>query len=159
MADIVDTETRSRMMSAVRAKNSKLEIAVRRRLFAAGFRYRLHRKGLPGTPDLVFAKYQAVLFVHGCFWHYHGCHLSKIPSTRSSWWKEKLEANRRRDSKVMSELRNLGWRVLIVWECSFRKSKIDRKNALDSIAEQVGCFLKSEKRLLEIPRLKQRTQK
>ena len=153
MADTVSKETRSRMMSSVRAKNTKLELEVRRRLFAMGFRYRLHKKNLPGTPDMVFPKYRAVLFVHGCFWHYHGCHLSTLPNTRRSWWKKKLEGNSKRDSAVVSELKNLGWRILVIWECSFRKPKTDRAEALDRIAGRAGSFLKSERKLLEIPRV------
>ena len=153
MTDTVNKETRSRMMSSVRAKDTKLELEMRRRLFAMGFRYRLHGKDLPGTPDMVFPKYQVVAFVNGCFWHYHGCHLSSIPGTRRSWWKKKLEDNARRDSEAVSELRNLGWRVLIIWECGFRRPKTNRAEALDTIAARAACFLKSKRRLLEIPRL------
>ena len=151
MADVVNRETRSRVMSAVRSKNTKLELDVRRRLYAQGFRYRLHRKGLPGTPDMVFAKYRAVVFVHGCFWHYHRCHLSKLPGTRQSWWKQKLEANKARDAKVVSELQKLGWRVMTVWECSIRKPRADRKSVLDDVTRAVDEFLKSETVLAEIP--------
>lgn len=140
-------------MSAVRAKNTKLEIEIRRRLFAQGFRYRLHARDLPGTPDMVLPKYATIIFVHGCFWHYHGCHLSSIPGTRRSWWKKKLEDNVKRDSEAVSELQNLGWRVLIIWECGFRKPKTNRAEALDIIAVRAAGFLKSKRRLLEIPRL------
>ena len=149
--DIVDKETRSRMMSAVRDKNTKLELEMRRRLFSRGFRFRLHRKDLPGTPDMIFPRYSAVMFVHGCFWHYHGCHLSQIPQTRREWWKDKLEGNRRRDKKVIRELRQLGWRVLIIWECSFRRPGTPRAAALDKIADRAAKFLKSEKPMLEMP--------
>ena len=141
------------MMSSVRAKNTKLEMEVRCRLFAMGFRYRLHGKNLPGTPDMVFPKYRAVVFVHGCFWHYHGCHLSTLPNTRRSWWKKKLEGNRKHDSDVVSELKDLGWRILVIRECSFRKPKTNRAEALDRIAERAGSFLKSERKLFEIPRV------
>ena len=150
MTDTVNKETRSRMMSSVRAKDTKLELEVRRRLFAMGFRYRLHRKSLPGTPDMVFPKYRAVLFVNGCFWHHHGCHLSTLPNTRRSWWKKKLEGNRKRDSKVVSDLKDIGWRILVIWECGFRKPKTDRVKALNRIAGRAGSFLKSERELLEI---------
>lgn len=153
MTDTVDRQTRSKMMSAVRAKNTKIETEIRRRLFAQGFRYRLHARDLPGRPDMVLPKYSTVIFVHGCFWHYHGCHLSSIPGTRRSWWKKKLEDNARRDSEVVFELRNLGWRILIVWECGFRRPKTNRAEALDTIAARAGGFLKSTRRLLEIPRL------
>ena len=141
------------MMSSVRAKDTKLELEIRRRLFAMGFRYRLHVKSLPGTPDMVFAKYQSVVFVHGCFWHYHGCHLSSIPETRRAWWKKKLEDNARRDSQAVSELRRIGWHVLIIWECGFRKPKTKRAEALDGIAARAAGFLKSKRKQLEIPLL------
>ena len=146
-------EVRSRMMSAVRAKNTKLELEIRHRLFRMGFRYRLHRGNLPGTPDLVFPKYRSIIFMHGCFWHYHGCHLSSIPATRSSWWRTKLEGNARRDSVAVSKLQKLGWRVLIIWECAHRRPKINRAEALDNISGQAADFLRSNRKRLEIPRL------
>lgn len=151
--DTVNKETRSRMMSSVRAKNTKLELEVRRRLFAMGFRYRLHGKDLPGTPDVVFPKYEAVTFVHGCFWHYHGCHLSSLPETRRLWWKKKLEENAKRDDRAIFELQEMGWRVLTIWECAFRKPKTKRAEALDAIAVRAADFLKSNRKRLEIPRL------
>lgn len=139
-------------MSAVRAKNTKLELAFRRRLFAMGFRFRLHRRGLPGTPDLVFPKHSAIIFIHGCFWHYHGCHLSELPQTRRAWWEEKLESNRRRDKAGCHQLKRMGWRVMSIWECSFRKKGIDRNSALDSLAERASDFLLSDERSLALPR-------
>lgn len=151
MADTVGRETRSRMMSSVRAKDTRLELEIRRHLFNMGFRYRLHVKDLPGTPDMVLPGYRSVVLLHGCFWHYHGCHLSSIPGTRSAWWKKKLEENARRDSQAVSELRKLGWRVLTIWECSVRKPKTNRAKALDIIATHAKDFLKSKRRLLEIP--------
>jgi DNA mismatch endonuclease, patch repair protein len=153
MTDIVDKQTRSRMMSSVRAKNTKLEIEVRRRLFAMGFRYRLHRRTLPGTPDIVFPKYSTVVLVNGCFWHNHGCGLSSLPGTRRTWWKKKLEHNRLRDDQVVAKLRELGWRVLMIWECSFRQSQTNRSDALDKVASQAGRFLKSRESSLEISQL------
>lgn len=153
MADVVNEETRSRIMSSVRSKNTRLEVEIRRRIFMMGFRYRLHVTSLPGTPDLVFPKHQSVVFIHGCFWHLHGCHLSSIPATRQAWWKKKLEENADRDSIAISNLKNLGWRILIIWECSIRKPKINRREALDSIAAQAKYFLESKQRFLEIPRL------
>ena len=152
MSDIVSKETRSRMMSSVRAKNTKLELEVRSRLFAMGFRYRLHRRNLPGTPDIVFPRYSTVIFIHGCFWHYHGCHLSTIPVSRRAWWKDKLQGNRRRDGNAVAKLMTLGWRVLIIWECSFRRPRTNRSEALDRIAARAATFLKAGPSLLEIPR-------
>ena len=150
MTDIVSKQTRSRMMSSVRAKNTKLELEVRRRLFAMGFRYRLHQRALPGTPDMVFPKYTAVIFVHGCFWHGHGCDLSALPHTRRMWWKKKLDHNRLHDGEVVARLKELGWRVLVIWECSFRKPHTNRSDALDRVASRAGRFLKSRKSELEI---------
>jgi len=150
MTDTVDKQTRSKMMSAVRAKNTKLEIEIRRRLFAQGFRYRLHARDLPGTPDIVLPKYSAVIFVHGCFWHYHGCSRSTIPDSRRNWWRKKLEDNRTRDAKALAELRSNGWRVVVIWECSVRKPGIDRQKALDRVCLRTGEFLRSKRNSLEI---------
>jgi DNA mismatch endonuclease (patch repair protein) len=138
-------------MSAVRSKNTKPEMAFRRRLFAMGFRFRLHRKGLPGTPDMIFPKHSAVIFIHGCYWHQHGCHLSDLPQTRRAWWRAKLTGNRLRDEKNCQELKHLGWRVLTIWECSFRKAGINRERKLDALAAQASGFLLSRKRNLHIP--------
>ena len=149
--DTVDGATRSRMMSSVRAKNSRFELEIRHRLFAMGFRYRLHRKDLPGKPDMVFPKYSAVIFAHGCFWHLHGCDRSKLPKTRQKWWKEKLEGNQRRDMMTARALKDLGWRVMIVWECNFRRPGVVEIKALDKLAEVAGNFLRSRKTFLEIP--------
>lgn len=139
-------------MSSVRDKNTKLELEMRRRLFAMGFRFRLHRKNLPGKPDMVFPKYSAVIFLHGCFWHLHGCDRSKLPDTRRSWWKAKLESNRCRDIEALSSLKNLGWRVFIVWECSIRRPGIVQTEALDKIADRAAKFLISRKLYQEIPK-------
>ena len=139
-------------MSSVRATNTQPELEVRRRLFSMGFRYRLHRRDLPGVPDLVFPKYHAVVFIHGCFWHYHGCRRSSVPRSRTAWWKQKLEENRRRDSEVVSRLRNLGWRVLIIWECSFRKGGSYRQVELSQVVERAARFLlEPSETLLELP--------
>ena len=123
--DTVDRETRSRMMSSVRSKNTKLELEIRHRLFRCGLRYRLHVKDLPGNPDIVLPKYSVVIFIHGCFWHLHGCERSKLPETRKEWWKEKLESNKKRDMKDVQELKDLRWRIVIIWECSYRKPGMD----------------------------------
>ncbi len=150
MTDIVDRRTRSKMMSAVRAKNTTIEVEIRLRLFAQGFRYRLHARDLPGTPDMVLPKYSTVIFVHGCFWHYHGCSRSTIPETRRNWWRKKLEDNKIRDAKTLAELRKNGWRVVVIWECSVRRPGVERQKALDSVCLSVVKFLRSEKSSLEI---------
>lgn len=152
MTDTVDKQTRSKMMSAVRSKNTKFEIEIRQRLFAKGFRYRLYARDLPGTPDMVLPKYATVIFVHGCFWHYHGhgCSLSTIPGSRSSWWRKKLEGNKTRDANALAELRSNGWRVVVIWECSVRRPGIDRQKALDRVCLHTAKFLRSKKNFLEI---------
>jgi len=150
MMDIVNKETRSRMMSSVRAKDTKLETSIRHRLFAQGFRYRLHVRSLPGTPDMVLPKYTAALFVHGCFWHAHGCVRSAPPKTRAKWWREKLEGNRRRDDRNLDALRQEGWRVVVIWECAARRPGVDSDKALDRICDRVARFLRSNRRTLEV---------
>ncbi|RAI44766.1 very short patch repair endonuclease [Rhodoplanes roseus] len=111
-------ETRSRMLRAVRKKNTRPEIAVRRLLHAMGFRFRLHRRDLPGCPDIVLPRYRTVVLVHGCFWHQHsGCRLANVPRTRPEYWVPKLARNVARDTLTSSALAALGWRVIVMWEC------------------------------------------
>lgn len=117
-ADIVTPDVRSRMMAAIRGKNTKPELAIRSALHRHGFRFRLHRKDLPGKPDLVFPRHRAVILVHGCFWHGHDCHLFRWPKTRRSFWEQKIRSNIVRDEQQRSALANLGWRVATVWECA-----------------------------------------
>lgn len=108
-------------MSGIRAKNTAPEVLVRKALFAAGFRFRLHRRDLPGTPDVVLPSRRVAVFVHGCFWHRHeGCGYSKLPSTRPEFWKVKLEGNAARDERNVGALLAEGWRVLVVWECAIK---------------------------------------
>jgi DNA mismatch endonuclease (patch repair protein) len=116
--DIVDSATRSRMMSGIRGLNTRPELRVRRYLHARGIRYRLHKKGLPGRPDIVLGRYRTVVFVHGCFWHRHeGCRFATRPDTNADFWRVKFGQNVERDQRKERELRDLGWRVEIVWEC------------------------------------------
>jgi DNA mismatch endonuclease, patch repair protein len=120
MADVVSKDARSRMMSGIRGKHTKPEMIIRRGLHARGFRYLLHDRRLPGKPDLVFPRHRAVILVHGCFWHGHDCHLFKWPQTRKGFWRKKIERNRELDAQGIVELRKLGWRVGIVWECAIK---------------------------------------
>ena len=121
MADIVSPEKRSQMMSGIRSKNTKPEITVRRWLHKNGYRFRLHRKDLPGKPDVVLPKYKTVIFVHGCFWHRHnGCKYCITPKTRTDWWLNKFEGNIQRDSLVLAAYRDIGWNPLIIWECQIK---------------------------------------
>ena len=120
MADIVDKQTRSRMMSGIRNRNTQPEMLIRQGLHALGFRYRIHDRKLPGKPDLVLRKHGAVILVNGCFWHAHNCPLFKLPGTRREWWKQKFARTRQRDREVLRRLEECGFRVLRIWECSFR---------------------------------------
>lgn len=121
MADIVDTATRSRMMSAIRGKDTSPEMSVRRYLHACGLRYRLHVRALPGQPDLVFPGYRTVIFVHGCFWHRHpGCRFATTPATRAEFWAAKFAQNVARDQAKAAALMAMGWQVLTIWECEAR---------------------------------------
>ena len=125
MTDIVDRKTRSRMMAGIRGVNTKPELAVRRRLFAAGFRYRLHPAGLPGRPDIVLPRYRSVLFVHGCFWHRHAqCKFAYTPKSNVSFWNAKFEANVARDKLVRQQLKKAGWRVHVIWECQVNERNL-----------------------------------
>lgn len=114
----ITPEVRSQMMAAVKGKNTKPEIIVRKMLHAMGFRFRLHRKELPGRPDIVLPKYRTVVLVNGCFWHQHpGCQMSRRPKSRPDYWEPKLDGNIQRDKKNRTELVKLGWRVITIWEC------------------------------------------
>jgi DNA mismatch endonuclease (patch repair protein) len=127
MADIVDRATRSRMMSGIRAKNTKPELSVRRYLHKKGFRYRLHVRSLPGAPDLVLPRFHAVILVHGCFWHAHkGCRYAYRPKSNTTFWEKKLAGNVARDHRVRRALTSGGWRVLTVWECATSDEHLDR---------------------------------
>jgi DNA mismatch endonuclease (patch repair protein) len=123
MADVHDKITRSYNMSKVKGKNTKPEILVRKILFANGFRFRIHNKKLPGRPDIVLPKYKTAIFVNGCFWHGHsGCKYYILPKTRSDWWLRKITYTIQRDKNNREQLKKLGWRVFVVWECDLRKT-------------------------------------
>jgi DNA mismatch endonuclease (patch repair protein) len=132
---IPTTPQRSLMMSGIRGKNTWPERALRYRLFAEGFRYRLHVRNLPGSPDLVFPKYRAVVFVHGCFWHRHErCRYATIPKANGDFWKQKFQGNVNRDARHAEMLGELGWRVAVVWECAL-------KHSVETTAKTVGDWL------------------
>ena len=135
MADVVDKATRSRMMSGIRGRNTKPEKIVRSLLHRQGFRFRLHAKELNGTPDLVLPRYQAAIFVHGCFWHGHECPLFKWPETRAEFWKNKISKNRANDKRALTALMADGWRVCVVWECALRKNCEDLDVLIGRITE------------------------
>ncbi len=118
--DVHSPEQRSFNMSRIRSKNTKPEMVVRKWLWANGYRYRLHRKDLPGKPDIVLSKYRTVIFVHGCFWHRHGCRYTAMPSSRKRFWQKKFESNIQRDTANRENLEKAGWNVLILWECEIK---------------------------------------
>ena len=124
MTDVMSPEDRSRVMSRIRGKDTNPEMCVRRLVHSFGYRYRLHVRDVPGCPDLVFPSRRKVIFVHGCFWHRHGCRKGRsMPSTRSGFWTEKLAKNVERDRRVRRKLRRMGWAVHVVWECQVRDSE------------------------------------
>ena len=122
VVDRASSSKRSAQMALIGSKNSKFERAVRAGLHAAGYRYKLHVRGLPGTPDLVFPARRKIVFLHSCFWHGHGCRLSRMPKSNKSYWTKKIASNRARDARNERALRRSGWRVLSVWECKYRQS-------------------------------------
>lgn len=124
MVDVHTPEQRSRNMAAIRGKNTKPEICVRTLLHSLGYRFRLHREDLPGKPDIVLPRHNAVIFVHGCFWHCHRCRFGRVrPATRSEFWTNKRRSNVERDLRNKSALRKLGWRVIVIWECELKKQE------------------------------------
>jgi DNA mismatch endonuclease, patch repair protein len=135
MADIVSKEVRSKMMSGIRGKNTKPELLVRHGLFAMGFRYRLHKKILPGKPDLVLPKYRTVLFINGCFWHGHDCELFRIPASNREFWKKKIAGNQANDARNHALLQQAGWTVISVWECAMKgKGRLEIPALIGKIA-------------------------
>lgn len=133
-------DARSAQMALIGACNTKPEMRVRRALHSAGLRYRLHTKGLPGKPDIVFPRARVALFVHGCFWHQHpdpACKLARMPKSRLEFWRPKLEGNRARDGKVRAKLEELGWMVIEVWECQAKRSQ------LEQLAEKVRDIVRA----------------
>lgn len=120
MVDRITPQARSRIMAAIRSKDTQPELLLRKALFARGYRYGLHNKRLFGSPDMVLPKWGAVIFVHGCFWHAHGCGNVRLPKSNSTFWRRKLTRNRERDQAARKELLRQGWRVLTVWDCALR---------------------------------------
>ena len=125
MTDVFTPEKRSAVMRAVRSKDTSPELLVRSLLHRLGYRFRLHRAELPGRPDLVFVRQRKVVFIHGCFWHRHDCPGGRsMPATRREFWRNKFDGNRRRDRRVRTALRKLGWSALVVWECQLRPKRL-----------------------------------
>lgn len=145
MADVVDSATRSRMMSGIRGRNTKPEILIRSLLHRQGFRFRLHVHNLPGKPDIAFPRYHAVIFVHGCFWHGHDCSLFKWPNTRPEFWREKIGRNQVNDYRTRVALIDAGWRVGVVWECAIRGADKD----VEGVTRRLGDWLRSNAPFVE----------
>nr|DAL99851.1 MAG TPA: DNA G:T-mismatch repair endonuclease [Caudoviricetes sp.] len=136
MADTHDRATRSYNMSRIKSKNTKPELWVRKYLFSQGLRYRINVHSLPGSPDIVLAKYKTVVFINGCFWHGHaGCRYFVIPETRKDWWIEKINKNIERDNRANEALRSVGWNVIIVWECQLKPKQ--RSKTLADLAAKI----------------------
>lgn len=143
MVDSLDPAARSAVMSRVRGKDTRPEMVVRKLTFAAGYRYRLHVKYLPGTPDLVFSARKKVIFVHGCFWHRHeNCSFARLPKSRVEFWTEKLNGNKDRDKRILEALTRTGWEVLILWECELK----DREDVGKRIQSFLGPIVHSQTR-------------
>ena len=141
MADNLAPADRSRCMSRIRSRNMKPELAVRSLVHRMGYRFRLHRRDLPGAPDLVLPRHKSVIFVNGCFWHWHPdteCPIAGLPKSNLAYRRPKLERTRERDRQHKADLADLGWRVLTIWECNLRE--------LDDVAESIRKFLETEVR-------------
>ncbi|RFU13349.1 DNA mismatch endonuclease Vsr [Rhodobacteraceae bacterium W635] len=137
---------RSEMMSRIGSRNTKPEMVVRKGLHAAGFRYRLHARNLPGSPDIVLPKYRSVILVHGCFWHAHeGCRNFRLPKSNTDFWREKLVLNAERDTRQLKELQDAGWRTLVVWECATRDFSTKK------LVETIAAWLHQEVQIVQIP--------
>jgi len=137
MTDVFDKEKRSEIMSSVKSKDTRPEIIVRKLLHSMGYRFRLHRKDLPGTPDIVLPKYKKVIFVHGCFWHGHeGCPRAKLPKTNMEFWDAKITKNMTRDAEAMQILSQTGWKSLVIWTCEMKD--------LEQLSKKIRDFLSND---------------
>lgn len=143
MVDTRTTEQRRRIMQAVKGKDTGPEWAVRRLLHRAGYRYRLHARRLPGTPDIVFPGRRKVIFVHGCFWHGHECRIGQPPKSRLEYWGDKIRANRARDLRKNAELETLNWDVLVIWQCEIKD--------LEALEVRLRTFLGETKNAIDRP--------
>jgi DNA mismatch endonuclease (patch repair protein) len=147
MADVVPVDVRSRMMSGIRGKNTRPEMLIRKGLFALGLRYRIHDKGLPGKPDLVFRKYKVVVFVDGCFWHGHNCALFKWPSSNVDFWRKKILRNRELDQLNSRSLRGQGWGIFRIWECALKGPS---RRPLEEVVTRTASWIRTGARSKEM---------
>lgn len=148
MADVVNSETRSRMMAGIGSRNTKPERLVKGTLHALGFRFGHNPELLPGRPDVVLPRWRVAVFVHGCFWHMHGCSLSKMPKSNTAFWKAKLMGNRARDKRVQQALMDEGWRVLTVWECALRGST--KEMISESLMVEAAAWIRDREALSQV---------
>jgi DNA mismatch endonuclease, patch repair protein len=147
VTDVHDPATRSRNMAAVRARDTKPELMIRKALHGAGLRYRLNVRDLPGKPDIVLPRYRAVVFVHGCFWHRHECDLFRWPESRIVFWREKLDANAARDVKAADALEEAGWRQAVIWECAVKGRK---KRDFQDTMQRLIAWIRSDEQAITI---------
>lgn len=148
MTDVVDRATRSRMMSGIRGADTTPEKQIRSMLHRNGFRFSLHRKDLPGKPDIVLPKYGAVIFVHGCFWHRHRCALFKWPKSNPAFWRDKINTNAKRDARNVASLLENGWRVLTLWECALKGPHAMTR---EKLCHQASTWIRSQSRQRVLP--------
>jgi DNA mismatch endonuclease (patch repair protein) len=147
MTDVHNQAQRRRNMSAIRSKNTRPEMLIRRGLHARGFRYSLHHRKLPGHPDMVLKKHRAVIFVHGCFWHGHQCPLFRWPASRREFWTAKILRNRAVDARSVEDLRRAGWRILTIWECALKGKG---KRELEDVLDRTDAWLRSGRGHMDI---------
>ena len=138
MSDHLTIEQRHKNMAAVKSKDTKPEMVVRKYLWSRGFRYRVNNPRLPGHPDIVLRKYHTCIFVNGCFWHGHDCSFFKLPASRTDFWQKKIQGNRLRDFRCLQELQNMGWRSLVIWECAIRGKS---PSSMKGLVECIGNWL------------------
>ena len=138
MVDIFNKKKRSQIMSRIRSKDTKPELIIRKALFREGYRYRLYRKDLPGSPDIVFPSRKKVIFVNGCFWHGHNCRKATLPTTHREFWQKKLNGNKERDKRNLLKLKAMGWESLVIWQCQIKKS------TLETQIDKIKAFLEKE---------------
>lgn len=149
MTDVHDKKTRSFNMSQVRSKDTKPEMIVRRALFANGFRFRVHDGKLTGKPDIALKKYKTVIFIHGCFWHGHeACKCFVVPKTRTDWWINKINVNKKRDAENFDELKKLGWNIILIWECKLQSN--NRKESLSTLIKEISKNKMINKKIISI---------
>jgi DNA mismatch endonuclease (patch repair protein) len=141
MTDVLTPEQRRLNMSRIRGRDTKPELLLRRALHARGLRFRLHRRDLPGRPDLVFPCYRAVLFVHGCFWHLHDCPMFKWPATREDFWRGKIKGNVERDRHAQAALAESNWRILVIWECALRGLQ---RRPVEAVVDEIVRWLEND---------------